>query len=194
MAIITLPLPNIFTNGTTADANQVNADLNQITANVNANAAELTVLATTAGAALIGAVAATNNAGATVQAQLTNVGSATGSAYVGYTPAGTGAVAATVVVGINARLPSFFDFMTTAQIADVQARTRLLVPSGKGRETSITIRLWSRVTGTVADLGGCWGNAESASTRTATTVRTNFMKRIVACSGFLPPECWQQTL
>ena len=39
MSIITTPLPFIFTNGTTADATQVNADLNQIVAGVNANAA-----------------------------------------------------------------------------------------------------------------------------------------------------------
>jgi len=95
MAIITLPLPNIFANGTTADANQVNANLNQITANVNANAADAVVLATTAGAALIGISAATNNAGATVQAQLTNVGSATGASNVGYTPPGASPVATT---------------------------------------------------------------------------------------------------
>jgi len=39
MSIITTPLPFIFTNGTTADATQVNADLNQIVSGVNANAA-----------------------------------------------------------------------------------------------------------------------------------------------------------
>lgn len=39
MAIITTPLPYVFSNGTTADATQVNADLNQIVNNVNANAA-----------------------------------------------------------------------------------------------------------------------------------------------------------
>jgi hypothetical protein len=39
MSIITTPLPYIFSNGTTADATQVNADLNQIVGNVNANAA-----------------------------------------------------------------------------------------------------------------------------------------------------------
>lgn len=39
MAIITTPLPFVFSNGTTADATQVNADLNQIVSNVNANAA-----------------------------------------------------------------------------------------------------------------------------------------------------------
>jgi len=43
-----------------------------------------------------------------------------------FVPAGTGAVSTTVTAGINARLPSVFDFMTTAQIADVQGRTRLL--------------------------------------------------------------------
>jgi hypothetical protein len=39
MSIISTPLPFIFTNGTTADANQVNSNLNQIVSNVNANAA-----------------------------------------------------------------------------------------------------------------------------------------------------------
>jgi len=42
------------------------------------------------------AVASTYNAGITVQAQLTNVGSATGAINVGFTPAGAGAVATTV--------------------------------------------------------------------------------------------------
>lgn len=83
MAIITLPLPNIFSNGTTADALAVNANLNQITGNVNSNALEAAVIAASGGAALVGAAAATNNAGATVQAQLTNVGSATGATNVG---------------------------------------------------------------------------------------------------------------
>lgn len=41
MAIITTPLPYIFSNGTTADATQVNADLNQIVSGVNTNAAPL---------------------------------------------------------------------------------------------------------------------------------------------------------
>lgn len=109
MAIITLPLPNVFSNGTTADATQVNADLNQITANVNANAAELAVLATTAGAALIGAVAATNNSGS-VQTQLTNVGSATGTTRVGFTSAGTGAIATTAAAKFQQLVLSITDF------------------------------------------------------------------------------------
>jgi len=49
MSIISA-LPYSFTNGTTADANQVNSDLAQIVANVNANAAAL------AGATFTGAV------------------------------------------------------------------------------------------------------------------------------------------
>lgn len=66
---------------------------------VNANVSDYassTVLATTGGAALVGATASTNNAGATVQAQLTNVGSATGSSNVGHTGTGTAVVATTV--------------------------------------------------------------------------------------------------
>ena len=39
MSIITTPLPYVFSNGTTADATQVNADLNQIVSGVNNNAA-----------------------------------------------------------------------------------------------------------------------------------------------------------
>ena len=38
MSIISTPLPYVFSNGTTADATQVNADFNQIVAGVNANA------------------------------------------------------------------------------------------------------------------------------------------------------------
>ncbi len=95
MAIIS-PLPYTFVNGTTIDAVQVNADLTQFLAQVNANAAAVSVLAASGGAALIGAAPSANNLGLTAQAQLTNVGSATGAANVGYTPLGTGAVATTV--------------------------------------------------------------------------------------------------
>ena len=41
MAIIPIPLPYVFVNGTTIDATQVNADLNTIVNAVNANAAPL---------------------------------------------------------------------------------------------------------------------------------------------------------
>ena len=53
--------------------------------NLNApNSATLATLAASGGAALIGAVPSLNNPGTTVQAQLTNVGGANGSSYVGY--------------------------------------------------------------------------------------------------------------
>ena len=89
MPTIINPLPYVFVNGTTIDATQMDADLGQIVSNVN-------VLGTTAGAALVGATATTNNLGATVQAQLNNVGGVTGATNVGYTPPGTGAVTTTV--------------------------------------------------------------------------------------------------
>ena len=89
MPTIINPLPYVFVNGTTIDATQMDADLGQIVSNVN-------VLGTTAGAALVGATAATNNSGATVQAQLNNVGGVAGASNVGYTPPGTGAVTTTV--------------------------------------------------------------------------------------------------
>lgn len=48
-----------------------------------------------------------------------------GAALVGYLPAGTGAVETTVQSKLSETV-SVFDFMTKAQIADVQARTRLI--------------------------------------------------------------------
>lgn len=83
--------------------------------------------ATTAptGASTIGASASTNNSGATVQAQLDNLGSATGAADVGFTAAGVGAVARTLL-GKDRDIISVFDYLTLAQIADVQARTKTL--------------------------------------------------------------------
>lgn len=90
-------------------------------ANVRANIG----LTATTGAALVGATASTNNSGATVQAQLTNVGSATGATNVGFTQAGTGAVARTAQDKMR-DVVSVFDFMTTSQIADVKANTSLI--------------------------------------------------------------------
>jgi len=58
--------------------------------------ASVASLAASGGAALIGAAASTYNSGTTVQAQLTNVGSATGATNVGFTQTGTGADARTV--------------------------------------------------------------------------------------------------
>jgi hypothetical protein len=77
MAIITLPLPNVFSNGTTADATQVNADFNQITANVNANAAPLaspsfTGSATFGGSAFTTKAALTYGATTTINCLLSN--------------------------------------------------------------------------------------------------------------------------
>lgn len=56
----------------------------------------------------------------TVQDVLHAVTGPTGAASVGYTPAGTGAVATTVQSKLRESV-SVFDFMTSAQIADVQA-------------------------------------------------------------------------
>ena len=94
MPTIVSPLPFTFSNGTVIDATQVNANEGQIVANVN-------VLGTTSGAALVGTAAATNNAGSTVQAQLTNVGGPTGATNVGFTASGTGAVATTVAARLS---------------------------------------------------------------------------------------------
>jgi len=46
-----------------------------------------------------------------------------GATLVGYTPPGTGAVATTVAAELTFGMKSVFDFMTAAQISDVQART-----------------------------------------------------------------------
>ena len=51
--------------------------------------------------------------------------SAEGSEYISYTPAGTGAVTTTVQAKLRQTI-SVFDFMTAAQIADVQAGTLLI--------------------------------------------------------------------
>jgi len=77
----------------------------------------------------IAVVASTYNAGATVQAQLTNVGSTTGATNVGYTPAGTGAVATTVQAKLRESV-SVLDFMTDAQKANVAAGTGTIDISG----------------------------------------------------------------
>ena len=63
--------------------------------------------------------------GGTVQDVLDAVTGPTGAASVGYTPAGTGAVATTVQTKLLETV-SVFDFMTAAQIADVKAGTALL--------------------------------------------------------------------
>jgi len=57
--------------------------------------ATLVSLAANSGATLIGVTPSTYNPGTTVQAQLTNVGSATGASNVGFTQSGTGTVART---------------------------------------------------------------------------------------------------
>ena len=54
-----------------------------------------------------------------------DVAASSGSSLVGYLPAGTGAVATTVQTKLRESV-SVFDFMTAAQIADVQANTALL--------------------------------------------------------------------
>src|SRR4029077_14562809 len=59
----------------------------------------------------------------------------------------------------------------------IRARTRLVLPSGKGRYASITMRLWSSVMGTVTDLG-VWANA-GPHRRSARSVESIFMRSIV---------------
>ena len=58
-------------------------------------------------------------------AALATINGATGAANVGYTPAGTGAVATTVQTKLR-QVVSIMDFMTAAQITDVLAGTRTL--------------------------------------------------------------------
>jgi len=65
----------------------------------------------------IAVVASTYNAGTTVQAQLTNVGSTTGATNVGYTPAGTGAVATTVQAKLRESI-SLADFLPVGYVTD----------------------------------------------------------------------------
>lgn len=64
-----------------------------------------------------------DNVGSTVLAKLA---ASNGSTFVGWIRPSTGAVATTVSNWITRYTPSVFDFMTTAQIADVQARTTLV--------------------------------------------------------------------
>jgi len=77
MAIVTLPLPYVLANGSTADATQVMADLNTIAANVNSNAAPIaspsfTGQSTFAGSAFTSKVAVTYAATTTINCQLSN--------------------------------------------------------------------------------------------------------------------------
>ena len=80
---------------------------------------------TPAGAGLIGFTPVGNLAATNVQDALDAVTGSNGAASVGYMPAGTGAVATTVQAKLRERV-SVFDFMTAAQIADVQAGTALV--------------------------------------------------------------------
>ena len=126
MPTIVSPLPFTFSNGTVIDATQVNANEGQIVANVN-------VLGTTSGAALVGTAAATNNAGSTVQAQLTNVGGPTGATNVGFTPLGTGAVATTVGAKLSQYL-SVADFGVSGTGTERKGQER------KGKRTKASRR------------------------------------------------------
>jgi len=85
-------------NGTTWQASDIN------TAN----------LAASSGSSLVG------YDGGTVQDVLDAVTGPNGAAYVGYTPAGTGAVSTAVQEALR-RSVSVFDFMTAAQVADVRS-------------------------------------------------------------------------
>lgn len=60
-----------------------------------------TQLSAPTGSTLVGAAVSTNNAGTTVQAQLTNLGSTTGTSNIGYTPIGIGAVSRTLTSKLN---------------------------------------------------------------------------------------------
>lgn len=71
-----------------------------------------------------GTVAATNVQSA-INEVVSDLAAGTGASLVGYVPAGTGAVATTVQSKLRETV-SVFDFMTTAQIADVQAGTKTL--------------------------------------------------------------------
>jgi hypothetical protein len=104
------------TNITAEATTRASADTTEATA----RAAIVTNLAATGGAATIGAAASTNNAGATVQAQLTNVGSATGASNVGFTAAGAGAVARPVQDKLREHY-SVFEPMSDAQKVAVRA-------------------------------------------------------------------------
>lgn len=83
-------------------------------AELDTKKAALTALADTEGAALVG------YDGGTVQDVLDAVTGPNGAASVGYTPDGVGAVATTVQSKLRETV-SVFDFMTPAQIADVQS-------------------------------------------------------------------------
>lgn len=66
-----------------------------------------------------------NNAFQQLMADIAAISSSDGSALVGFLQAGTSAVAGNAQVKLRERV-SAFDFMTTAQIADVEARTLTL--------------------------------------------------------------------
>jgi hypothetical protein len=55
-----------------------------------------------------------------------DLSSSSGASLIGYLPSGTGAVATTVKAELDNQVLSVFRFMTTAQIADVQANTTLI--------------------------------------------------------------------
>src|SRR5258706_1467901 len=60
-----------------------------------------------------------------------------------------------------------------------QARTRLVVPSGSGRSTSMTTRLWSKVMGTVTDFDS--GRGADDFCASAGVQRISKTKQILSC-------------
>jgi len=128
MAIVTIPLPYVFSNGTTADATQVNADLNQIANNVNANAAPLVAPTFTGGATVGGGLTVssggagiTGNSNVLGQFQVVT-GPLTCTGQVGF-----GTAATTWTIDANNRWinggktqPFFRAYRSTNQIAGTQ--------------------------------------------------------------------------
>ena len=80
----------------------------------------------------VSATPATNNSGVTVQAQLTNVGSATGASNVGYMPAGTGAVATTVQHKLREQI-SAYDFGVLGDGSDETAKIQAAINAANAR-------------------------------------------------------------